>query len=91
MTFIDAVGFIPAIIFPIATLIQLVYIVRRKNSEGVSVIAWSAFALGNISLYIYTEKYFALQSIMGQLLTTVLQILIVVLAIKYRKINKASE
>jgi accessory gene regulator protein AgrB len=46
---------------------------------------WLAFAIGNLSLYIYAEKYTELQSIIGQLATAALQIYVVLLIIKYRK------
>ena len=87
MTFIDAVGYIPAVVFPAATILQLLHIIRSKSSEGVSVLAWIAFALGNVSLYIYTEKYYELQSIIGLLGTCALQVLIVILILKYRKVT----
>lgn len=85
MNFIEFVGFIPAIVFPTATLIQLIYLVKTKSSEGVSPLAWAAFCVGNVSLYVYTEKYTEVQSIVGLLLPSILQIGIIVLAIRYRK------
>lgn len=60
-------GWIPAIIFPLACLAQLVKILREQSADGVSVIAWVAFGFANISLYIYTEKYSSLQTIIGML------------------------
>jgi uncharacterized protein with PQ loop repeat len=85
LSLIEIFGIIPAIVFPIATIIQLVHLVKAKTSEGVSPITWAAFALGNVSLYIYTEKYSQLQSIIGLLVTSVLQLAIIVLVLKYRK------
>lgn len=85
MSIIEVIGYIPAIVFPTATVLQLIHLFKTKSSEGVSAIAWVAFALGNVSLYIYTEKYTEIQSIVGLLLTSVLQIGIIVLAIKYKK------
>ncbi len=85
MSIIEVIGYIPAIVFPTATIIQLVHLYKTKSSEGVSALAWAAFALGNVSLYIYTEKYTAIQSILGLLVTSILQIGIITLAIKYKK------
>jgi lipid-A-disaccharide synthase-like uncharacterized protein len=85
MSFTDIIGYIPAIIFPAATIIQLVYLLKAKNADGVSATTWFAFALGNISLYIYTEKYWAIQSILGQLVTALIQLYIVFLIWHYRK------
>lgn len=85
MSFIEVFGYIPAIVFPGATIIQLVHLYKSKNSDGVSALSWAAFMLGNLSLYIYTEKYTQLQSIIGLLLTSVLQLVIIAMVIKYRK------
>ncbi|CAM3915672.1 hypothetical protein VA7868_03327 [Vibrio aerogenes CECT 7868] len=85
MTIIDIIGYIPAIIFPVATLSQLFHLLKTKSADGVSLITWIAFATGNVSLYIYTEKYNELQTIAGLLLTAILQIAIVVLILKYRR------
>ncbi|WP_441003694.1 hypothetical protein [Pseudocolwellia agarivorans] len=89
MSFIEVFGYIPAIVFPTATIIQLIHLIKSKTSEGVSPFTWGAFAIGNVSLYIYTEKYSQLQSIIGLLLTSILQIVIIVLVFKYRA-NKKS-
>ena len=85
MNLIELIGYIPAIIFPAATIIQLLHMLKTKTSEGVSPIAWGAFALGNVSLYVYTEKYYELQSIIGLLVTSVLQFIIIVLVFKYSR------
>lgn len=90
MGLIELIGFIPAIVFPVATLAQLHYLVKNKTADGVSILAWSAFSLGNASLYIYTEKYNELQSIIGLLVTAVLQLLIVGLVLKYRHQQKVT-
>lgn len=89
MSIIEIIGYIPAIVFPTATVIQLIHLYKTKSSEGVSALAWAAFAMGNVSLYVYTEKYTAIQSILGLLLTSFLQIGIITLAIKYKKTNNA--
>lgn len=85
MNFIELVGYIPAIIFPAATVMQLVHLLRTKRSEGAPALTWAAFALGNISLYIYAEKYTELQSIIGQLATAALQVYVVYLILYYRR------
>ncbi|HAT42877.1 MAG TPA: hypothetical protein DCS87_14300 [Rheinheimera sp.] len=85
MNFIELVGYIPAIIFPAATVMQLVHLLRTKRSEGVPALTWAAFALGNISLYVYAEKYTELQSIIGQLATAALQVYVVYLILYYRR------
>jgi len=88
LNIIELVGFIPAIIFPTATIIQLWHLIKSKSAAGVSALAWAAFALGNISMYVYTEKYTQLQTIVGLLLTAVLQIAIIFLVLKYNRQNQ---
>lgn len=85
MNTIEFIGYIPALIFPAATLVQLLYLLKTKSAQGVSPSTWFAFAIGNLSLYIYTEKYDAIQSILGQLVTSVIQLYIVFLVFKYRR------
>ena len=85
MDLVEFFGYIPAIIFPAATLVQLLHLFKSKTSEGVSAFAWGAFAIGNVSLYIYTEKYAEFQSIVGLLVTSFLQLFIIALVFKYRK------
>jgi uncharacterized protein with PQ loop repeat len=88
LSLIEFIGYIPAIVFPTATIIQLLHLYKIKSSEGVSPITWGAFALGNVSLYTYTEKYSELQSIVGLLVTAILQLCIIILVFKYRKNRK---
>ena len=85
MSLIELIGYIPAIIFPVATLMQLWHLLKTKTSDGVPPLTCLAFAVGNISLYIYAEKYTELQSILGQLATAGLQVYVVVLIYRYRK------
>jgi lipid-A-disaccharide synthase-like uncharacterized protein len=85
MNLIEWIGYIPAVIFPAATLMQLWHLLKTKTSDGVPALTWLAFAVGNLSLYVYAEKYAELQSIIGQLATAALQIYVVFLIIKYRK------
>jgi len=91
MNFIEIIGYIPALIFPIATIIQVVYLLKSKSSNGVSATTWGAFALGNLALYLYTEKYDAIQSIVGQLVTALIQLYIVFLVLKYRRQAQANQ
>jgi uncharacterized protein with PQ loop repeat len=81
---LEVAGWVPAVVFPAATLLQLVVILRRKTAAGVSVAAWSAFAIANICLFLYTEKYGELESILGALGTALLNLCIVAAAIRYR-------
>jgi len=83
--FIELAGWIPAIIFPSATSLQLIKIVREKTAEGVSLLSWTLFGFANIGLYFYAEKYFALQSLVGFLGTALLDFIIVGLTVSFNK------
>jgi hypothetical protein len=81
---LELVGWVPAVVFPGGTLLQLAVILRRKTAAGVSVTAWTAFAFANICLFLYTEKYGEIESILGALGTATLNLCIVAAAIRYR-------
>lgn len=70
-------GWVPAFIVPTATAIQLWKIIKYKSVEGVSWITWFLFGIANLGLYIYTEKYSDLQSIIGLFLTAIIDFVIV--------------
>ncbi|MEM9272676.1 MAG: hypothetical protein AAGA80_06890 [Cyanobacteria bacterium P01_F01_bin.143] len=82
---INVAGWIPAIVLPIATISQLTKIVQEKTAAGVSLITWFLFGIANIGLYLFTEKYLALQSLVGLLGTAILDFAIVGVALGYRK------
>lgn len=83
-TLTQLIGWIPAVILPTATLLQLLRLIRARSSEGVSTATWALFALANVSLYIFTEKYTSPQAIIGMLFTALLNVIIVVLALAKR-------
>ena len=66
---------------------QLVKIVRSKSAEGVSLVTWLLFGVANVGLYIFTEKYFALQSLLGLLGTAIMDFIIVAMIV-FIKVNK---
>ncbi|MDZ4755600.1 MAG: hypothetical protein SGJ11_14020 [Phycisphaerae bacterium] len=76
-------GWIPAVVFPLATALQLIAIVRRKSAEGVSLTSWSLFAFANLCMYVYVGKYAEPQAILSGLGTASLNIAIVIVALKY--------
>jgi len=79
---INIAGWLPAVIFPAATLIQLIAMLRSNSNKGVSPMAWTLFGFANIAVYIYTEKYLALQTIIGFLGTALLDFVIAAMAIR---------
>lgn len=78
---INIFGWLPAIIIPLATIIQLSTIIRNRSVNGVSWVTWSLFGVANVGLYIYTEKYGDIQSIVGLLGSAILDFVIAGLAI----------
>ena len=84
--FVEIAGWIPAIILPLAALIQLVTIIQNRSADGVSWISWGLFGLANIMLFIHAEKYDSIQFILGMLGTAFVDFVIMVLAlIRYGK------
>lgn len=85
---IDVAGWLPAIIFPAATLIQLIAIVRSGSVRGINPLTWTLFGIANIAVYIYAEKYLAFQTIIGFLGTALLDFVIAAMALKGRASHK---
>lgn len=69
-------GWLPAIIIPVATIIQLSTILKNRSAQGVSCLTWFLFGVANVGLYLYTEKYTDIQSIAGLLGSAVLDFII---------------
>ena len=78
---IELAGWLPAIVIPAATLLQLIEVYGAPSVDGVSWVTWLMFGLANIGFYIYTEKYKSIPSILGFLGTAVLDFIIVALVI----------
>lgn len=81
MTFSQIAGILPAIVFPVATLAQLVRMLRARSSEGVCVSVWALFGFANLGIYAYAERYTEWQAIVGMLLTALLDFIIVGVAL----------
>lgn len=85
---IDLCGWLPAIIIPLATIIQLKAILQNRSTAGISAITWFLFGVANVGLYIYTEKYQDIQAIAGLLGSALLDFVITGLVItQYGKDN----
>jgi hypothetical protein len=62
---------------PLATCFQLGKILKTRSTEGVSILTWLLFGFANLGIYVFTEKYMVIQSILAQLVTAVLNFTIV--------------
>jgi len=82
---IQIAGVIPAIIFPVASLIQLYVILSRRSAEGVSALTWFCCGFANICLYIYTQKYGEWPAIITFLGSSFLNFSVCILALYYRR------
>ncbi|HVS52132.1 MAG TPA: hypothetical protein VHD62_07220 [Opitutaceae bacterium] len=81
MTISQAAGILPAIIFPAATLAQLLRMIRHRSTAGVSAATWLLFGVANLAIYVYAERYAEWQAIVGMLLTALLDFIIVGVAL----------
>lgn len=77
---IEISGWIPAVIILGAIILQLATMLKRRSSTGVNGTVWLLFGIANLCLYIYTEKYWELQSIVGLLGSALLDFVIAGLA-----------
>ncbi|MEM9092214.1 MAG: hypothetical protein AAGC93_26220 [Cyanobacteria bacterium P01_F01_bin.53] len=84
-------GWIPAVVLPTATISQLVKIAKSQSSEGVSLTTWLLFGVANVGLYVFTEKYFALQSLIGLLGTAIMDFAIVFMIVFMRRNQEARD
>lgn len=85
---IQVAGAIPAIIFPTASLIQLIALLKRRNADGVSALSWFCFGIANICLYIYTQKYDEWEAITAFLGTSTLNFAVCILTLYYRNTSQ---
>lgn len=81
MTLNQVAGVLPAIVFPVATAVQLLRIIRHRSAVGVSVATWLLFGFANLGMYVYAERYAEWQAILGMLLTAVVDFAIVGLVV----------
>lgn len=83
-------GWIPAMVFPTATAIQLLRLLVARSVAGVSITTWMLFGLANVGLYIYSGKYAEVQSILAMLLTAILDFAIVVVVLVGKRSSAAA-
>ncbi len=90
MSFNQIAGVLPAIVFPAATLFQLLRVCRSRSAADVSVSTWLLFGFANLAIYFYAERYTEWQAIVGMLLTALLDFVIVAVALtRFRRQHTA--
>ena len=81
-------GWVPAVILPISTALQLAKILSVKSVKGVSILSWFLFGLANLGAYFYTDKMLKPQAILAFLVSAILDFIIVAVAIKFKSPGK---
>lgn len=76
-TVTELAGWLPAVILPLSTAIQLARLLRERTGAGTSIVTWGLFAVANFGAYAFTGRPAAIQSILAFLLTGLLDVAIV--------------
>jgi hypothetical protein len=82
------VGVLPAIVFPSATLLHLVRLVRKQTAASANALTWLLFGFANLAVYVYAERYGEWQAILGMLVTAAIDFAIVGL-VWFSRLSKA--
>jgi uncharacterized protein with PQ loop repeat len=90
MTLLQLAGILPAIIFPAASLAQLIAIWRRRSAAGVSVTTWLLVGVGNVSLFIYNGLYTDIVNIAALLGAAFLNFCVAGMAIYFQRVRPAA-
>ena len=83
--FLNVLGWVPAVVFPAATVSQLLALTRRRKADGVSAITWGLFAFANICLYLTIGEWLRPQILITTLGTAVLQVVVVMMILQLRR------
>jgi hypothetical protein len=78
-------GWVPAAVFPAASVLQLLSLAKRGRSDGASATTWSLFALANVCLYLTIGDWFRPQVVIATLGSACLQVVVVVMILRLRK------
>lgn len=79
------VGWVPAVVFPAASVLQLLALAKRGRSDGVSATTWALFALANFCLYLTIGEWLRPQVLITTVGTGLLQVVVVVLILRLRR------
>lgn len=81
-------GFLPAILFPVATVLQLHKLIQNKKIGGVSESTWILMFVGNVGLYALSGRYTSWKAILGYLGSAILNLGIVFYIVHLKSNNK---
>ncbi len=82
---LNVIGWVPAVVFPAATVSQLFVLTRRRKADGVSAMTWSLFAVANVCLYLTIGEWLRPQILITTLGTAVLQVVVVMTILQLRR------
>lgn len=85
MTLLQLAGALPAVIFPAASLAQLLAIWRRRSADGVSIATWMMVGIGNVVLFAYNGLYTDLVNISALLGAAVLNFCVAGTAVYFQR------
>ena len=84
----DYGGFLPGLLYPIASILQLVKIIKSDNVKGLSEYTWILLFICNVGLYFLSGRYYNWKSILGFLGSAILNIVVVFYIVHLREKEK---
>lgn len=80
-----AVGWVPAVVFPTASIFQLMALARRGRADGVSIATWALFGVANVCLYLTIGEWTKPQVVISTLGAAATQFAVVAIAWRLRR------
>jgi hypothetical protein len=74
---------IPAFTFPLSHIVQIARMIQTGTVSGVSPWTFGGYFFGNLGAYIFAEKYSDIRTLLGFILTAILEVVIVTLWFYY--------
>lgn len=91
MSFVDYVGYFAALVTTVASLPQLIKILKTKSAEDISVWMFVFYAIGSVSWFTYGLGTGALPIVLTNIATFSVSIAIIFLKFKYKNSSKCPE
>lgn len=80
-----AVGWVPAVVFPTASIFQLMALARRGRADGVSIATWGLFGVANVCLYLTIGEWTKPQVVISTLGAAATQFAVASIAWRLRR------
>ena len=82
---LDLVGWVPAVVFPAATLLQFVAVAKGQGKGLASALSWGLFALANVCLYVFIGDWLRPQLVVATLGNAALQVVLVIVILRLHR------